>query len=71
MVYTVQFEALVQDGKIEIPIQYRTRIGDVVRVILLAEREENAPNLIDHLLENPLPVRGFQPLSRDEAHARS
>jgi hypothetical protein len=40
----------------------------VVKVIILAEVEEKTDNLIDQLLESPLQVKGFQPLSRDKIY---
>ncbi len=68
----VEFQARVKEGKIEIPSQYRGRIQGWVRVILLVE--EPAPpataNFIDRLLAQPVQVKDFRPLSREEIHAR-
>ena len=70
--YAVEFQATVKNGTIEIPPQFRDRLRDVVRVIVLAEAKErtNNLNLIDHLLETPLQAPGFTPLSRDEIYAK-
>ena len=68
--YAIEFEAKVKDGVIEVPLQYRAKLKDLVRVIILAEGEAESSTLIDRLLEKPLEVRGFEPLSREEAHVR-
>jgi hypothetical protein len=69
--YAVEFQAKVKNGTIEIPSQYRDKLKEVVRVIVLAEVEEKTDNLIDQLLETPFRVKGFEPLSRDEIYGRA
>ncbi len=69
--YAVEFQAKVKNGTIEIPAQYRDRLKQRVRVILLAEADEKSSNLIDQLLEKPFHVTDFKPFSRDEIYARS
>ena len=69
--YAVEFQANVKNGIIEIPAQYRDQIKQRVRVIVLAEPDDQPSNLIDQLLETPLRVKGFKPLTRDELYARS
>jgi hypothetical protein len=66
----VEFQASVENGTIEIPSQYRNKLKKVVRVIVLAESEDGPENLIDQLLETPIRLEGFEPLSRDENYAR-
>ena len=67
----VQFQATVKDGVIEIPAEYRQELKDRVHVIVLSEETIRAHgNLIDQLLDSPIRVSGFHPLTRDEAHAR-
>jgi hypothetical protein len=68
--YAVEFQAKVKNGFIEIPPQYRDSLKQTVRVIVLAEASEKTPNLIDQLLEHPLRIQGFKPLTRDELYAR-
>jgi hypothetical protein len=69
---SVQFTTKIKNGKIEIPEAYRGRFGDRVRVILLsADQRSGVSTAIDELIENPLKVPGFKPLSREEAHERS
>jgi len=66
--YAVEFQAKVKDGTIEIHEEYRTRFKERVRVILLAEEESTGANFIDHLLQHPLHIAGFKPLTREEIY---
>jgi hypothetical protein len=68
--YAVEFQAKIKEGTIEIPLQYRDQLKEVVRVIILADVQEKTVNVIDQLLEKPLKIEEFQPLSRDEIYAR-
>lgn len=72
MLQAVEFQAFVKNGMIEVPREYRTRLSQRVRVIVLAEEDRTAQSttLIDELLLNPIKIEGFTPLTRDEAHAR-
>ena len=67
----VEFQARIKDGKIEIPSQYRDKLKDKVRVIVLTEQNETDTNLIDQLLASPLKIKEFKPLSRAEIYERS
>lgn len=69
--YTIEFQAQVKDGVIEVPSQYRDKIAKSVRVIILAEREARDDNLIDQLLAAPLRLQDLQPLKRDEIYVRA
>ena len=69
--YAVEFQAKVKNGAIEIPQEYRARFKERVRVILLAEEESMAVNFIDDLLQNPVHIPGFKPLTRDEIYDRA
>ena len=70
--FAVEFQAQVRDGMIEIPIQYRDKVKEKVRVIILTQEEEKeTANLIEQLLQSPLHAPGFRPLSRDEVYARN
>jgi len=66
----IEFEAMIKNGTIEIPEVYRDRFKARVRVILLAEGHNTSANLIDQLLEHPVKVTGFKPLTREETHER-
>ena len=69
--YAIEFQAKVRDGTIEIPAQYRGKVREMVRVIILTEETEEQANLIEQLLQTPLRQERFQPLSRDEIHERA
>lgn len=69
--YAVEFQTKVKNGTIEIPEVYRDRFKERVRVILLAEEEGELVNLIDQLLQHPVKVAGFKPLTREEMYERS
>lgn len=69
--YAVEFQARIKDGMIEIPSQYKDKLKEVVRVIILSEEKETTLNMIDQLLTSPLKVKNFKPLSRAEIYERS
>lgn len=68
---TVEFEAKVSNGTIEIPEIYRNRIKERVHVILQVDEPKSDKGFIDELLEHPVKVPGFEPLGRDASHERS
>ena len=68
--YAVEFQAKIKNGSIEIPEEYRPRFKERVRVILLVEEESTAANFIYDLLQHPVPIPGFKPLTRDEIYER-
>ena len=68
--YAVEFKARVADGMIQIPDPYRNQINDMVRVIVLMESPATEETYIDLLLAEPLRVPDFEPMHRDETHAR-
>lgn len=68
--YAVEFQTKVKNGTIEIPEVYRDRFKERVRVILLAEEESEGASLIDQLLQHPVKVADFKPLTREEMYER-
>jgi len=67
----VEFRTSVKDGTIQVPEEFRSRIRGPVRVILLTdEPEDTRPNMIDNLLEHPLNIDDFVPLSRNQIYER-
>jgi hypothetical protein len=67
----IEFHAIVKNGFIEIPTQYRGQVKNRVRVILVPESEKSQqPTFIDQLLDNPIKVEGFAPMRRDDLHER-
>jgi len=68
---TIEFHTKIKNGIIQIPDQYRSIVADDVRVILTPKSEQAAQfDIISELMANPLNVKGFKPLTRDEVHAR-
>jgi hypothetical protein len=69
---TVQFRTKIKNGVIEVPKRYQGKFKDNVRVILVAESTKaQAINYLDELMAHPLKVKGFRPLTREEANARN
>jgi hypothetical protein len=64
----VEFQAKIKNGMIEIPAQYKDKLKEIVRVIILTDESETTTNLIDQLLASPLKVKHFKPLSRVEIY---
>lgn len=68
---TWKFEATVENGQITVPGDCDLLTGTRVRVKLQMEPQvADKGDLISELIANPLPLMGFVPLSREEAHAR-
>ena len=69
---TIQFNAKIKNGVIEIPKKYHGKIKDNVHVILVVEGEKSkAQGYLDALISRPLKVNSFRPLTREEAHGRN
>lgn len=69
--YTIEFQATVKNGMIEIPRKYLNKLAHRVRVILLVEENsKTTANFIDQLLAHPINISGFRPLPREEIHGR-
>jgi hypothetical protein len=69
---TVQFKTKIKNGVIEVPKKYQGKFKDNVRVILVAESSKaKAANYLDELMAHPLKVKGFRPLTKEEAHAKN
>jgi len=66
----LEFYSTIKNGRIEVPREYLRNLTNRVRVILLVEDTRPAENFIDELLENPIQVKGFRPLTREEVYAR-
>ncbi|MEI7845569.1 MAG: hypothetical protein WCK35_07185 [Chloroflexota bacterium] len=68
---TIEFHTKIKNGVIQIPAKFIGKVADDVQVILILKSEKNSqPDIIDELMAAPLKVKGFKPLTRDEAHAR-
>lgn len=66
-----EFQANPQNGRIEIPVEYQDKIVGTVHVIVLSqEKSVGTANMIDRLLEQPLEVENFAPLTREQVYER-
>jgi len=66
--YAVEFQTRVENGAIPIPEEYRDRFTGPVRVIVMGADELGTDNMIDELLEKPLKIADFKPLTRSEIY---
>ncbi len=66
--YAVEFSAKVSNGNIEIPEEFRDKLTGSVRVIILTQDKRTKADMIDRLLENPIRLEGFEPLTREEIY---
>ncbi|MBI5186555.1 MAG: hypothetical protein HZA01_12635 [Nitrospinae bacterium] len=70
--YAVEFRTKIKNGIIYIPKEYRDKLQENVKVIVLKDEEEGKnANMIDQLLEAPLKMNNFRPLSREEIYGRN
>lgn len=68
---TITFTASIQDGVIEIPEEHKKELGngDSVKVTVV-KKKTPMTGIIEELINNPIKVKDFTPLTRDEAHER-
>jgi bifunctional DNA-binding transcriptional regulator/antitoxin component of YhaV-PrlF toxin-antitoxin module len=62
---SIEFKTKVTNGSIVIPDEYRNRVAGDVRVIIRSESAASQFDMIEQLLENPLKIEGFTPLTRE------
>ncbi|MBW4550720.1 MAG: hypothetical protein KME35_06365 [Aphanocapsa sp. GSE-SYN-MK-11-07L] len=72
---TVGFQATVKNGVIEIPDQYQQELEAMEVVEVIVKKAEKQPKKISgflkELIENPIMVKDFKPLTRDEIYDRN
>jgi hypothetical protein len=69
--YAIEFQTRLKNGVIEIPHQFLENLKGEVRVILLVDQAaKTTEGFIDQLLAQPVRMKGFRPLTREEVHAR-
>jgi hypothetical protein len=64
----IEFQTAIQDGTIEVPVEYRTQLSGIVRVIILTQDTRRSSKIMHRLLDNPIDDPEFTPLSRDEIY---
>ena len=67
----IEFRARVKDGKIEIPRRFKNKIANNVKVIVFSESSQKYRDIIDDLLNNPIKIDDFSPLTREEIYERN
>ncbi|OCQ99994.1 hypothetical protein BCD64_02630 [Nostoc sp. MBR 210] len=76
MTTNIQFNAKVNDGKIEIPVEYQDEIhnAEIVQIVILKplSQKKRFPQtgIIAQLTANPIQIDNFKPLTREEANER-
>jgi 6-phosphofructokinase len=71
LMHAYEFKAKPENGRIEIPAEYKDKIVGTVRVIVLShEQRVGTTDMVDRLLENPLEIENFASLTREETYER-
>jgi len=69
----IEFDAIIVDGKIEIPIALRAQIPNQVHLTLSStekQHDPNSPSILRIIESGEFLMNDFRPLSREEAHER-
>ena len=68
----IEFTATVKQGQIEIPKEYHKKLQDFKTVKVTVSDQISSPltGAIAQLLNHPISVKEFVPLTREEAHER-
>lgn len=73
---STQFNAKVNNGTIEIPVEYQDEIhnAELVQIVILKplSKKKRFPQtgIIAQLTANPIQIDSFKPLTREEANER-
>ncbi len=69
----ITFKAPIKNGVIEIPEEYKKALLGTgqVEVTIWTQRDTAKTGLIAELIEHPVEVEDFVPLTRDAAHDRN
>lgn len=69
----ITFKALIKNGIIEIPEECKKALSGTgqVEVTILTQRDTAKTGLIAELIDNPIEVEDFVPLTRDAVHDRN
>ena len=66
---TIEFQAQVKNGTIEIPEAYRNEVTDIVQVIIRTHSHPEETGILAQLLAHPVDDPTFTPMTRDEVYA--
>lgn len=68
--YTIEFNAQLKNGVIEIPEEYRDELDETVHVIIQSKRNPNRSTFAEVAVRYPITTSGFTPLTREEIYER-
>jgi hypothetical protein len=66
----IEFETMVEKGKINVPSEHRNRIHGRVRVIVITDDGEDDMDMIEYLMQHPLQSDDSTPFKREELYDR-
>jgi hypothetical protein len=66
----IEFKAKIKNGVINVPEKYKQKIHNIVKVIIITEKNSKQIDIIDKLLENPVKLNDFKPFSRGKIYER-
>lgn len=69
--HAIEFRTKIRNGMIEIPKKHRNKIKENVRVIIISEENNAEVDFIERLFNDPIKLKEFKPLSRDEIYERN
>lgn len=73
--YAIEFQTKISNGSIELPQEFVGKLVGEVRVIVLKEQSavaENLPeSLIDRLMNAPISLDAFKPMSREDVYEQA
>jgi hypothetical protein len=65
----IEFTADTTSGHIIIPDEYKGIVDQRVKVILLPQQLGAGKSYLDELMEHPVRIKGFKPMTREEMYA--
>nr|VFJ42658.1 MAG: hypothetical protein BECKFW1821A_GA0114235_100210 [Candidatus Kentron sp. FW]VFJ56862.1 MAG: hypothetical protein BECKFW1821B_GA0114236_103026 [Candidatus Kentron sp. FW] len=68
--HAIEFQAMIQDGVIEVPPYYHAQLSKHAKVIVLMDEEPHQTGMLVRLLEHPVARADFTPLSREAIYER-
>ena len=66
----IEFKTKIKNGMIQIPRKYSRKLGDSVKVIILTDLPSKNRDIIDELMETPVKIDSFTPLTREDIYER-
>lgn len=68
--YAIEFKTKIKNGIIKVPKEYIDTLRENVKVIVLKDEKvkQKKVNMIDRLLNTPLKINSFKPLTKEEIY---